>query len=162
MELYIYMIGLISNRLFEGANHVMYKYCEALNNDDYSDDNVNMAIQNLEYSRVYIRYFLILLNKTIGKIVNDLNVDVRENFFLNSMVRNLSEMIGITTISNYRGENDFDKMITMKNRIQTVYDMTDKVCIPGVNLIELKSHIASSVLLMDELLDWLKKRSDVL
>lgn len=148
IEMHIYTIGLISNKLFEGAKYFLYTYCVFVKNDD----DLNLAIQNLQYLRAYLMLFRILMNKIVDKIMVELTMDVTENNYLNNMDLNLSKMIDITSMSNYNGKDSLEKLTKMKESVQSVYRFTDESYSTDMSIVELKnSYFNLPVNLLDEL-----------
>lgn len=116
MESYVYMLGLMSDKMFEGAMHFMYMYCKMIGERD-----VHVGIENIEYLRTYLKMFRTIFKKIVKKIHAETNVNVSGNVNVTRMENNLTNMIDMTLISKYNGDNDYKKIKSMQVALQTEY-----------------------------------------
>lgn len=116
IELFMFYVGLISNRLFEGALHFMYTYCQMLDERD-----VILGVQNIEYLRTYLKMFRRMFKSVVKNIIVGLNISVADNIDVNRLERNLTNMIDMTMLSKYEGNNDYQKTKTMQKTLETEY-----------------------------------------
>lgn len=116
IEAYIFYAGLLSNRLFQGAKHFMYTFCIILKKRD-----VFSGLRNIEYLRTYLKLFRRIFMNIVRKIQVGLNINVADNVHAIRLEHNLTNMINMTMVSKYKGDDDYQKIKTMHTAIETEY-----------------------------------------
>lgn len=122
IEVYVYQLGLISNHLFQGAMHFMYTFCETIAKQD-----VHLGFRNIDYLRKYLQLFLRIFRDTVEKIRVGLNVNFSENIHVTRMEQNLLNMIDMTLISKYVGDNGYEKLKSMYGALKTEYPIIQPI-----------------------------------
>lgn len=150
MELYIFTIGLISRILFDGAMFYLDIYCYRVT----KPDDVDRAYDELTYLRTYLIMFRRILIIILKKINVDFNIDTTDNIYSDRMMYNLSEMIRLTTISNYGGKNKHDRFMNMKRMVQAEYGtLVSKR--EDISVAKIKLYILKPILRIRQFLDFL-------
>lgn len=129
IESHIYMIGIISDRLFDGAIHFLYKYCKMI-----KTQNVPVGLRHIEYLRAYLKMFLAVFKRIVQKIHVILNINVANNVHVIRLEHNLKNMIDITSLSNYFGQDDHQKLISMQKAVQKEYRLLLPIYMKNISI----------------------------